>query len=214
MRNTEKDAAEMAARREKILETAYRVFAEHRITPVTMNDIAKAAGIGVATLYRYYSSKPDLVVAVGTWVWQDFFAQNQTRADSEAMTAAEELAFYLDSFLELYRRHPAILRFNQFFNVYMQNIQISSEALQPYTDMIGTIYAKFAKMYARAERDGTVRTDMSAKQMFSYTLHIMLAAVTRYAVGLVYQPDGDINPEAELVLLRNTLLRELTTKNA
>ena len=41
--------------------------------------------------------------------------------------------------------------------------------------------------------------------MFSSTFHIMLAAVTRYAVGLVYK---GTNPDSELVLLENALLRE------
>lgn len=40
-------------------------------------------------------------------------------------------------------------------------------------------------------------------------IHIMLAAVTRYAVGLVYVVPCT-NPEDELVLLRSALLREFT----
>ena len=60
----------------------------------------------------------------------------------------------------------------------------------------------------RAQQDGTLRTDVSAKETLLSSLHLMLAAVTRYAVGLVYQDDYD--PERELILLRNMLLREYT----
>ena len=42
--------------------------------------------------------------------------------------------------------------------------------------------------------------------MFAATLHLMLAAATRYAVGLVYLDGSD--PEQELRLLKNMFLRE------
>ena len=46
--------------------------------------------------------------------------------------------------------------------------------------------------------------------MFSATLHLMLAAVTRYAVGLVYLRGPD--PEQEL-LLRDLLVERFTIQN-
>ena len=49
MRNTEKDAAKMAERRESILDAGFRLFAEKTIDPVSMNDVAKAAGVGIVT---------------------------------------------------------------------------------------------------------------------------------------------------------------------
>ena len=44
--------------------------------------------------------------------------------------------------------------------------------------------------------------------MFSVTLHLMLATVTRYAVGLAYNEDTDA--EAELELLKEMLLSKFT----
>ena len=55
-RNLEKDAIEMAAKNQRILESGFRIFAEKGIEKVTMNDIAEAAEIGIASLYRYYPS--------------------------------------------------------------------------------------------------------------------------------------------------------------
>ena len=42
--------------------------------------------------------------------------------------------------------------------------------------------------------------------MFSGLFHIMLAAVTRYAVGLVYISENSLNPENELIMLKELLL--------
>ena len=61
-------------------------------------------------------------------------------------------------------------------------------------------------VYERAEQDHTIRTDESEEEMFSTTLHLMLAAVTRYAVGLVYIPESGLDAENELEKLKEAML--------
>lgn len=212
-RNLEKDAIEMAAKNQRILESGFRIFAEKGIEKVTMNDIAEAAEIGIASLYRYYPSKPAVVLAVGAWVWDEFSKENrkkQSELQTTDRTGAEMFDFYLESFLDLYREHKDLLRFNQFFNVYLQIEDVSNEQLKGYTDIIDAVEMRFAETYRKGKEDGTLRTDMSAEEMFSVTAHLMLAAVTRYAVGLVYTVDTDI--EKELLLLKEMMINKFVIK--
>ena len=46
--------------------------------------------------------------------------------------------------------------------------------------------------------------------MFSSIFHIMLAAVTRYAVGLVVVYENSSQPESELVMLEEMMLSRFT----
>ena len=200
----------MAERRETILDAGFRLFAEKTIDPVSMNDVAKAAGVGIATLYRYYSTKQELVLAISTRVWENYIAENSRQRAAlvrSGMNAGQEFEFFLDSFIDVYRNYADILRFNQFFNVYVANEEVSPEILKPYQAIISRLSEQFHAMYERAKMDHSLRTDFPEKQMFSATLHIMLAAVTRYAVGLVYQPGPESDPESELLLLRDILLQ-------
>ena len=203
--NAELDALKSNAVRQKIIESAFRVFSERAIEPVTMTEVAKAAGVGVATVYRYFGTKDDLVLAVGTAVWGRYIGQNAITFD-ETYTAMQVFEYYLDSFLELYRNHKDILRFNQFFNVYVSGERLGAEATRGYNEMIDSLAARFHSVYLRAERDRTLRTDVSEAEMFSATLHLMLAVVTRYAVGLIYQHGSD--PESELEMLKRMIMRE------
>ncbi len=52
-----RDAAE---HRQRILEVARRLFAEHGVDTVSMHQIALAAGVGQGTLYRRYAHKGEL----------------------------------------------------------------------------------------------------------------------------------------------------------
>lgn len=54
------------SKREAILQAATRLFLTHNYRSVSMDKIAQAAPVSKATLYNYFSSKNDLVVAVVT----------------------------------------------------------------------------------------------------------------------------------------------------
>ncbi len=205
-RNLEKDAIEMAAKNRRILENGFRIFAENTIEKVTMLDVAKAAGIAISSLYRYYSTKPKLVLAISTWAWDAYAKEDERKeAAKPERTAAEIFEAYLDSFLDLYRNHRNLLRFNQFFNVYLVSEAIPEEEMGPYLDMVKGLERRFGKIYQKALQDGTLRTDIPQQKMFSATLHLMLAVVTRYAVGLVYNEESD--PEEELLMQKDMLMR-------
>ena len=206
--NPELNELQKEVTRQRILETGFRVFAEGTIEKVKMSDVAKAGGIGTTTVYRYYKTKPELVLAISTWAWERYLDQVIRKIDSVEVTAAEEYEYFLDTFLDMYRNHRNLLRFNQFFNVYVQNEEIPLEVMKPYFEVVKKLEDRFAALYERAEKDHTIRTDIPAKEILLTSMHLMLAAVTRYAVGLVYE--GGMDPEKELVLQKNMLLREFT----
>ena len=216
MRDKAKDAAEKAIRGQRAMESAFRLFSEKGIDLVTMPDISADSGVGRSSLYRYFSTKLDLVIAIGTWKWNEYidaYDATLTPEKLSQMTAAEYLRWYMDAFIDLYRNHSDILRFNYYFNSYLRNEKAAQEQVQPYMDVIERLKAGFHEIYEKGVKDGTIRTEISEEAMISSSFHIMLAAVTRYAVGLVYAPEEGTDPEAELVMLENALLREYTNVN-
>ena len=210
MHNPKKDAAQRTVNRRKLLEAGYRLFTEKTIDGVSLEMVAKEAGIGVATLYRYFGSKTDLAVAVSVWKWQEYLEQIRERTDvkRQEMTGAENFSVYLNSFLVLYRDHRDLLRYNQFFNVYLQRAGADKARMAPYEQVIGGFAELFRVIWEKGAEDGTLRTEIPWQQAFSATLHMMLAAVTRYAVGLAYQPEEGSGPEEELALLRDMMVRQ------
>ncbi len=203
-------AAQMAERRLMLLQTAFRLFTDRNIDSVSISDVAQQSGCPLRTVHRYFSTRDALVVETAAWAFESFMAENRKRRrDSAQTTAAEDYEFFLDSFLVLYRDHADLLRFNQFFNVYVRSEKIDAGQMKPYGGMIDALRERFRAVYEKGRQDGTLRTDYPEEVIFSATLHLMLAVVTRYAVGLVY--DAGVDPEQELLLQKRMLLREFTT---
>lgn len=198
-----KDALRKAATRQKILETGFRVFAERTIDDVNLTEIAEAAGVGMATVYRNFNTKQALVLEIGTWMWKQYVEQFVSTNDSNGLTGAEEYERCLDSFINLYRNHRDLLRFNQFFKIYVQRESIPEEQMRPYSDVTARLAGLFHNIYQKAQADGTLRSDVTENEMFSNTIHLMMAAVTHCAVGLI--DDSSVDTESELFFLKKLL---------
>ena len=212
MRNAEKDEQEMTARREAMLTQGFRLFADRGIEAVSMQEVAKACGLGIATLYRYYNTKLALVIAIAVRQWNDYkeyiSLQRKEKHVSE-MTAAQELDFYLGFYIDLYREHKDLLCFNQNFNNYVQHEGATPEQLRPYVESINVLARFFDELYEKGRKDGTIRTDLSKERMFASTSHIMLAVIVRYAQGLLFSGEDEADMTQEILLVKRMILKEI-----
>lgn len=200
MRNPEKDAKEMSAKRELMLEAGFKIFAENVIESVSMQDVAKACGLGIATLYRYFATKLEFVIAIGTRQWEDYYLEIEglyKKLDGENMNAVQEFEFYLDAYITLYKYHKNILRFNRNFDTYVRHAGATAEQMKPYNEAIKVFAKKFHTVYAKAEQDGTLKTDIPEEKLFISAMYTMLPVAAKYAEGLVY-PEENNNDERQL----------------
>ena len=195
-----------------ILDVGFKLFAERGIGQVILPEVAKAADVGNATLFRYFPTKTELVIAIAIRRWESFIKWHNsllTSEETQNLTGAEYLKFFLDSFLELYRNHKDILRFNYEFNAFVCGAEWTDEQKQPYLQMVDALSRQFHDLYERGMRDGTLNAEIPEQTMFSSVFHIMLAAITRYAVGLAVVNES--NTESELIMLSKMMLKEFTT---
>ena len=213
MKEKAKLAPYKEVKRIDFLQAGFKLFSERSIEDVTLNDVANASNYGVATLYRYFKKKPGFVVAVAGWRWSQFYEENQKRRPNvnfKGMTAAQIFDFYLDSFIELYKNHKDLLRFNHYFEIYIQSEDIDDETIKPYKTIIENLKKQFHLIYEKAKEDKSLRTEIPEDKIFSTTLHLMFAAVTRYAAGLFYTSESSFDDLGELLVLKEMLLNRFT----
>lgn len=215
MRNAEKDAVEKAERRMRLLEAAFRLMSARSIEAVKLTEIAEAAGLGIVTLYRYFKTKPDLVIELGVVLWKKYYAEVEkayAARGGAAMNAAEEMEFFIDSIIELYRSHKDVLKFNRNFDTYVKHQECTAEQMRPYNEAVEVFARKFHTVYRKAKKDGTLDIHVSEKRLFVNTLYTVLSVAGKYAEGLIYPSDEQHDMTGELVMLKEIILKAVTKR--
>jgi len=100
-RSERRDAAE---HRQRILEIAQHLFAEHGVDAVSMHQIAKAAGVGQGTLYRRYAHKGELCMDLlrerHERLAEEIATLFVTKATSPALERLNDVLTHMVAFLE------------------------------------------------------------------------------------------------------------------
>jgi len=202
-------------KRRRIMDAAFGLFSDRGIIPVTISDVAQVSGVSRATVFRYFATKLDLVMAVAASGWEDYLHAAETSLPAETldgMSGAQCLSAFLEVSLDLYRNHSDFLRFNYDFNSYLRLESATEEQRLPFRRISDVLGAQFHFLYDLGMRDGTLRRDVSETMMLSSSIHIMLAAATRYATGLVVAYEGVADPECELEMLKEMMLARFTNR--
>jgi AcrR family transcriptional regulator len=110
-----RERADAARNRERVLAAAERLFAERGVAQVTMDDVAAAAGVGKGTLYRRFTDRGGLAVAL--------LDQRERQLQQAILTgppplgpgagAADRLAAFVTSYLALVDRHLDLVLLSQ-----------------------------------------------------------------------------------------------------
>ncbi|REH46236.1 AcrR family transcriptional regulator [Kutzneria buriramensis] len=162
---TETVDAHRAAVREAILDTAAALVAEQGLTAVTMSRIAERAGIGRATLYKYFPDVEAILVA-----WHERHVADHLRRLTEIRDQAGAPGGRLDAALEFYafiahnrgRHNPDI-------SALLHHGEQMVHAQRQLLDVT-------ASLLAEAAAAGEVRDDIEPAELAAYCLHALGAA--------------------------------------
>jgi AcrR family transcriptional regulator len=91
--------------RDRILSSAYELFARHGVRAVGVDEVIKRAEVAKATLYRHFASKDDLVLAFlqqREQLWTKEWVEAEARR--RGATSEEQLLSIFDIFDEWFRR--------------------------------------------------------------------------------------------------------------
>ena len=128
---------------QRILDGAIAALSRRGATQLSMTDVCEAAGISRATLYRYFSSKQELLAAVGEHVSKNFI-DGIKAAVAGSQVPIDRLRLVLEFFIRytaqiksdrMLEIEPAfVLKFLQ--SHFAQHVAVFNQALAPVYDDI------------------------------------------------------------------------------
>jgi AcrR family transcriptional regulator len=93
-----------------LLRASLELFAARGYDAVSVRDIAKAAGVSEAALYKHFSGKQELAVHIFTAIITDY-TERLRRIEAAPGGAVAKLCRIVDTTYDLYRDYPAPIRF-------------------------------------------------------------------------------------------------------
>ena len=155
--------AHRAAVREAILDTTLALVDEYGLRSVTMSQIAEKAGIGRATLYKYY---PDVEAILLAWHERHVSGHLEHLAEvrDQAGNARERLEAVLGAYALIeHKRHASELA------ALLHRGEHVARAQQHLTDIV-------RELLSEAAETGDVRNDIVPEELAIYCLHALTAA--------------------------------------
>lgn len=147
------------ARIDRILAAAFKLFSSAGIEPVAMTDIAKKAEIGVASLYRYFSTKDEIAIRTAIWAWEEQISEIYPSINNDEYTNENglfRLSIIFSLFKKLYMSQPEFLRFIYFFDSYAVNSGIKQERMIEYENVIGKVQMIVADAIKLGLKDNSI----------------------------------------------------------
>ena len=212
-RNIDKDRQEAEKRRKQLIETGFRLFSEEGIENVTLQRVADEAGVGIATLYKYYLNKERLVIAISKSIWREVWQRTLGAYGADGLdrlNACDGIALYADVIIKIYREQPRFLRFSGEYKNFIRTGKTEEkkleEDLKEHLDELEPMRQLFHRMYERAETDHSIRTDIPEQELFTTVAITMLSVAERYAQGLVWADDHREEHTQKLIYLKEMIL--------
>lgn len=189
-----------------IIDAATKLFLERSVSEVTIKDIADEAGIGEATIYRYFFKKQNIVLASVLKLEQKV---NEGYFDlSKGKTGFEKVEIFYNSYFDIFNDSPEYFRFINDFDAYMT--AETDVSLGEYEKEVDTFKSEFLKAYELGLEDGTIKEVVDIETFYFSTTHALLELCKKMSVSrALLEQDKNSKKAAEVECLIQIILNSL-----
>jgi AcrR family transcriptional regulator len=161
------------ATRIQIVKVGIELFSKHGIEAVTVDQIAEAADVGKGTIYNYFQTKEDVVVAFMV----DLERTVQTRlrrAVSQLGSAETVLTDFIRQQFRLKKAYHAFVR------VFLARMFLQTDAFLPYLVQMQTVIdPPLEELFRGLQQRGAIRQDVNIPSLIQVfkTMHLGVTAI-------------------------------------
>ena len=160
-----------------ITDVAAKLFFERSIAVVTIKDIAAAAGVGEATIYRYFTHKQNLVTAVAEKLLGEVYGTYFCNV--RGGSGYEKLSAFYQNYFDIFTEHREFYKFVGEFDTFLS----AAEQVAPkeYSDGVILFEEIFFAAYREGVTDGSVKALTNPERFYFSTAHALLELCKKLA---------------------------------
>ena len=210
------------SRIQAIIECTFGLFSENGIENISMNDIAVASKIGVASLYRYFQTKEELAIEVAIYAWNlelSVFNEVFTSKKYEALSGYEQLKELLEVFADALVTQRSFFSFVYYFDSFIKKEKVSAEKLREYERTILGTNTIVVQALDKGIADGSISfsgsnnevlSSASTQEMFITMMHSLFCLAQKLSLsGDLLAMDEIVGARKQIEILINMLLVSL-----
>lgn len=197
---------------EHVIECAAELFLRDGIEGVKMVDIASAANMGVATLYRHFSTKSRIAVAAAILLWSRFndgFMQTVESDEFLQLNGICRMRVLLEAYCDAYATHGAFVSFVDEFDHLVLTGQVDRRDLVEYGTELDSFYAIFEDAYRMGVDDGSIVRRVAFRPFYLACAHALIGVAQKLRRGEIIPSDDFSSGQEELQSIVNMALWSL-----
>lgn len=217
MRESETRQRQAQYRSEKIMNAALDLFCEKGIQETSIDEIAVKAGVGSATVYRYYETKAELAIQSGVAYWKriaDTYLNVYTQKDYQELTGLEQLKRIMGGLAEIFEHEAGFLKYLQEFDVFVRKYGIEIERLKEYEECIMSLKPGVIAALEKGKKDGTLSFEWSPEEVCYSLAHSVFGLMKKLAWNgsmLALERKDGMSLQVEITI--SLLIRGLANNN-
>lgn len=199
---------------EYVVSCAADLFLRKGIGAVKMVDIADAAGMGVATLYRHFSTKTRIAVSAATMLWKRINARLVDLVESSRfmeLNGIGRMRALLEAYCDVYITHSDFVAFLDEFDHLVVTGQLDRQELEGYGAQVDSFYLIFEDAYLLGRQDGSIVRDVAFRPFYIALAHALMGVAQKLRRGEIIPSDDFSGGREELHNIVNMALWSLAT---
>ncbi|EON34775.1 Transcriptional regulator, TetR family protein [Gordonia terrae C-6] len=189
------DAPARSSRRDELLATAGRMFAEQGLRSTTVRDIADAAGILSGSLYHHFDSKESMVDEILRGFLDDLFARYRQIAASSTSATETLRGLVIASFESIDAERNAVAIYQD------EAKRLSGQERFTYISELNVEFRQlWQSVLQRGVENGEFRADLDVELVYRFMRDTVWVAVRWYRPGGTMSVDSIADQYLSVVL--------------
>ena len=189
------------AKEDYVVKKATELFLKKSIEEVTIKDLSDAAGMGEATIYRYFGKKQSVVkksaIRLQNKVYKDYF---KLKGES----GYEKIKAFYVGYLKIFISHVEYYKFIREFDAYMMGEK--QEDMEEYSAGLDMFIKEFLQAYKEGIKDGSIKENADVETFYYSTTHALLELCKKLSGKAIVRQDENYKKDKEIQKLIDIIL--------
>lgn len=188
--------------KEKIIKKSYILFAQKGIHNVPLTTIAVESEVGVATIYRYFGTKQNILNLCANYLWEkiSLIVESKTNCDDfNYQNGFQKIEQMLQIFITLYKENKDLLKFIAEYDNYVAKNPLDENQNKIYNNKFLLFHELGKKYFEAGVKDESIKNNLDFDSFyFTITRALLDVSMKGASFPNLVESDNIVPTETQL----------------